>query len=156
MVRWGPVANSLPSSLLAPPLRASRPSHLPCLRSDLNHRLQHLLLRLDYLCEEIVWGLRGTGYLGSLPSKRAGLPFGRRLLRDHPCSNSVRALVHVHLRFALSLLDQFYNLLGDWIGSGDDPILTFAKEDYITLVFGQLRYSGQWAAHFAHLSQALV
>ena len=66
------------------------------------------------------------------------------------------ALMHMHLRLPLGFLDQLDNLLGDRIGSWYNPILTFAKEDYVALILRKLRYCGQWAAHLAHLSQALV
>ena len=42
----------------------------------------------------------------------------------------------MHLCFVLGLADQFYNLLGDGIGSGHYPIITLAKEDYIALILG--------------------
>ena len=64
--------------------------------------------------------------------------------------------MHMHLSLALDLADQLYNLLGDRIGSWYYPILTFAKEDYVTLVLRKLRYCGQWAAHLAHLGSAFV
>ena len=64
--------------------------------------------------------------------------------------------MHVHLRFALDLADELYNLLGERIGSRQYPIVTLAKEDYITLILRQLRYCGQRAAHLAHLSKALM
>ena len=64
--------------------------------------------------------------------------------------------MHVHFGFLFDLPDQLYNLLGDGIGSWYDPILPLAEEDYITSILRQLRYCGQWAAHFAHLGQALV
>ena len=130
MVGLEPGANSLPSLLLAPPLRASLWFHPPSLHSDSIHRLVHYPSCAKSSGKGQVSVLRGTSRSGALPRKRA------RGLWHNPGANSISALVLVHLRFDLNLLDQFNYLLGEWVGSGDDPVLTLAKEDNVPLVLG--------------------
>ena len=130
MVESEPGANLLPSFLLALPLWASLWFHLPSPRLDSSHRLVHYPSCANCSGKGQVSVSRGTSRSGALPRKRA------RGLWHNPGANSISAFVLVHLRFDLNLLDQFNYLLGEWVGSGDDPVLTLAKEDDIPLVLG--------------------